>query len=229
MKVSVIIPARNAEHTVAETLASVAEQTRQPEEVIVVDDRSTDRTAASADGHSVVSTVLLGEGLGPAAASNLAVRHATGGWIAPLDADDLWPPNRLARGLEIAKQSGAHAVVGMVESFYDPASASGADRGIRYQSGQQVGFLPGAVLLRRDVFLALGGFNEALTTGFFIDFWDRLTRAGYSIARGDFVALLRRIRPGSLSHRTGAARAMIERDFLAVARNAIQRRKSPPA
>lgn len=229
MKVSVIIPARNAEDTIAETLASVAGQTRQPEEVIVVDDRSADRTAASAKRHSVVSTVLLGEGRGPAAASNLAVRRAIGDWIAPLDADDLWPPNRLARGLEVAKQSGAHAVVGMVKSFYDPASTSGEDPRIRYQRGRQVGFLPGAVLLRRDVFLALGGFNEALTTGFFIDFWDRLTRAGYSVAQGDFVALLRRIRSGSLSHRTGAARAMIEKDFLAVARSAIQRRKSSPA
>ena len=228
MKVSVIIPARNAKGTIAETLASVLGQTRKPEEVIVVDDRSSDGTGAFACDHSVVSTVCLGAGLGPAAASNLAVRRANGEWIAPLDADDLWPPHRLERGLELAERSGAHAVVGMVELFVDPDFASEELGRIRYQQGRQVGFLPGAVLLRRDVFLSLGGFNETLKTGFFIDFWDRLTRAGHPIAQGDFVALLRRIRSGSLSHRAGQARANIERDFLAVARDAIRRRKSSP-
>jgi glycosyltransferase involved in cell wall biosynthesis len=225
MKVSVIIPARDAKGTLADTLASVAAQTRRPAEVIVVDDCSTDGTGEIARDHAVVSSVIVAAGLGPAAATNLGVRQASGDWIALLDADDLWPAERLEQGIELAGRSGAHVVIGLVETFLDSAPEAGH---MRFQEGRHVGFLPGAILLRRDVFLELGGFNETFKTGFFIDFWDRLTRGGHRVAQGDFVSLLRRIRPGSLSHRTDATRGAIERDFLAVAREAVRRRKSPP-
>jgi glycosyltransferase involved in cell wall biosynthesis len=226
MTVSVIIPARDAKHTISETLASVAAQTHKPAEVIVVDDGSTDGTGEVARNHAIVSTVVLGEGVGPAAASNLAVSQASSDWIAPLDADDLWAPDRLARSLELAERSGAHVILGMVESFLDPKLAPEVAARIHYHPDQHVGLLGGALFLRRDVFLALGGYNKALKTGYFIDFWDRLTRAGHPVVQGDFIALRRRIRAGSLSHRSGPGRTVIERDFLAVARDAIRRRKS---
>ncbi|MCS6931141.1 MAG: glycosyltransferase [Acetobacteraceae bacterium] len=94
-RVAVLIPARDAAATLAETLDSLAAQTRPPDEVIVVDDGSRDGTAALARRHPLAPRVLAGPGRGPAAATNLGVRAASAGWIAALDADDLAPPERI--------------------------------------------------------------------------------------------------------------------------------------
>ena len=93
--VSVIVPAYNAAATLAETLASVTAQRYAAIEIIIVDDGSTDRTLsiatrfAAADARIRIATVLNG---GVAAARNIGVHMATGQFIAPLDADDLWHP-----------------------------------------------------------------------------------------------------------------------------------------
>jgi glycosyltransferase involved in cell wall biosynthesis len=137
MKVSVIIPARDAKGTLADTLASVAAQTRRPAEVIVVDDCSTDGTGEIARDHAVVSSVIVAAGLGPAAATNLGVRQASGDWIALLDADDLWPAERLEQGIELAGRSGAHVVIGLVETFLDSAPEAG--HGVGFEVGYLIG------------------------------------------------------------------------------------------
>ena len=87
MKISVVIPAYNAERFLPRCLKSVFAQTLKPEEVIVVDDGSTDNTAALAA--ELGTTVISQTNSGIAAARNNGIRHASGEWIALLDADDL--------------------------------------------------------------------------------------------------------------------------------------------
>ncbi len=91
--VTVIIPAHNAEHFIAQALQSVAAQTARPAEVIVVDDGSIDRTAAIA--RVAGAAVLHQAHLGPSAARNAGILQASQPWIAFLDADDLWEPEKL--------------------------------------------------------------------------------------------------------------------------------------
>jgi hypothetical protein len=98
--VSVVIPAYNAAGTITETLRSVLAQTHRAIEVIVVDDGSTDDTRAivSAVAAADARAVLLSQpNRGPAAARNRAIAHAAGAFLAPIDADDLWHPDFLAR------------------------------------------------------------------------------------------------------------------------------------
>ena len=92
--VTVVIPAYNAEEFIEEALQSVRAQSAQPREVIVVDDGSTDRTATIAESCGV--KVIRQSNLGLSAARNAAIRVASQDWIALLDADDIWEPDKLA-------------------------------------------------------------------------------------------------------------------------------------
>jgi glycosyltransferase involved in cell wall biosynthesis len=104
--ISVIIPAHNAARFIRRTLASVLRQTHAALEAIVVDDGSTDETAA------IVEEIASGDGrlrllrsrkLGVSAARNLGIAQARGDLIAPLDADDIWHPQKLQKQLAVMR------------------------------------------------------------------------------------------------------------------------------
>lgn len=94
--VSVIMPAYNAERTIAEAIESVLKQSYRPIEVLVGDDGSADSTVEVVKGFGPPVRCLCQENKGPAGARNLALRHARGQYLAFLDADDLWHPEKLA-------------------------------------------------------------------------------------------------------------------------------------
>lgn len=112
MKVSVIIPVYNAAEFIDATLASVAGQKRQPDEVVVVDDGSTDRTvdAVSTWTSRLPLRVIalpenIGRGLGAGGARARAIRESSGDVLALLDADDYWLPDHLAVMLEAHRRT----------------------------------------------------------------------------------------------------------------------------
>jgi glycosyltransferase involved in cell wall biosynthesis len=113
--VSVLIPAHNAARTIGETLVWAMAQSHRDLEIIVVDDGSTDATAeivrkiARADPRIVL---LQQANAGVAAARNTALARARGTYVAPLDADDLWHPDKIARQVRRLQQAGSH--VGLV-------------------------------------------------------------------------------------------------------------------
>ena len=107
--ISVIIPVRNGARFVARTLDSVLRQTHRELEVIVVDDGSTDDTAeivgnVAAEDPRVV--LFSGPQAGVSAARNRAISHARGEFIATLDADDLWHPDKLALQIDAIRRGG---------------------------------------------------------------------------------------------------------------------------
>jgi glycosyltransferase involved in cell wall biosynthesis len=104
--VTVVIPVYNGECFIDRTLASALAQTYDPLEVVVVDDGSTDRTpiiveAAAARDNRI--RLLRAQKSGVAAARNLGITEARGKLIAPLDADDLWHPEKIARQVRFSK------------------------------------------------------------------------------------------------------------------------------
>jgi glycosyltransferase involved in cell wall biosynthesis len=116
--ISVIVPAYNAEVFITDTLRSALDQTYENIEVLVVDDGSYDRTAdiveAIAEQDSRIR-LFRGANQGVAAARNLAIEHARGEYIAPLDADDIWYPQKLQK--QLACLSGSDANVGLVYAW----------------------------------------------------------------------------------------------------------------
>lgn len=99
--VSVITPAYNCESTISETIESVLAQTWSNWEMLIVDDCSTDATNQMVKEYANVDEriklIRLEKNSGSAVARNTAIRHAKGRYIALLDSDDLWKPQKLER------------------------------------------------------------------------------------------------------------------------------------
>src|SRR6201987_3145378 len=107
--VSVIIPAFDAAANIRQTLNAVLAQTYQDIEVIVVDDGSSDATGAIVEEYVARDTrfhLIRQCNAGVGAARNTAIRKARGKYIAPLDADDFWSPEKLEKQVDCMEQSG---------------------------------------------------------------------------------------------------------------------------
>lgn len=107
--VSVVVPAFNAAATIQETLHSISQQTYRNLEVVVVDDGSTDGTAAIARRHSLSDPrfrVIVQRNGGVAAARNAGIHASTGAFVAFIDADDLWHPTKIAKQMEVMLAGG---------------------------------------------------------------------------------------------------------------------------
>ncbi len=94
LKVSAIIPAFNRAHYLPEAIQSILAQTVPVFEIIVVDDGSTDDTSNVIAAYGNKIRYLKQKNQGPSAARNYAVREANGNWLAFLDSDDLWVPEK---------------------------------------------------------------------------------------------------------------------------------------
>jgi hypothetical protein len=109
--VSVIVPAYNAAETIEGTLNSVRHQTYSDFEVIVVDDGSTDDTRRIVESIAMRDSRISVLGIpnsGVAAARNMAITAARGNLIAPIDADDIWHPEKLALQIDALRLGGPH-------------------------------------------------------------------------------------------------------------------------
>jgi glycosyltransferase involved in cell wall biosynthesis len=124
--VSVVIPAYNAEKWLPLTLQSVSNQTLRAIEILVVDDGSSDGTWAVAQKHALLDPrvrLIQCKNGGVGAARNTAIREARGKYIAPLDADDLWSPEKLEAQVACMEAGGEE--MGLVYCWSDKIDARG--------------------------------------------------------------------------------------------------------
>jgi len=183
--VTVLVTAYNAEAYLETALASALKQTFDDFEVIVVDDGSTDGTwQALTRVQSVKVRRLRQEHRGRGAAVNRAAEQARGRFLAFLDADDAWRPQKLERQLEVFEKRPAADLVFTQSEWIGP---SGASLGIATRpwngplSAEELfrdNVLGNAscAMVRRRAFEAAGGFDPELTSCTDIDCWLRLAR-----------------------------------------------------
>jgi len=124
LPISLVIPAYNAERTIARAIESARAQAQVPREIIVVDDASSDRTVAVAERAGATVLRLHANG-GPSIARNLGVATAAEPWIAFLDADDFWHDGKLAAQWEAI---GRWPESGFCFTDYDVITPSGERR-----------------------------------------------------------------------------------------------------
>lgn len=187
--VSVVIPAWNAERWIAETLDSVQGQTWPSLEIIVVDDGSTDRTAAIVQTDFPTVRYIHQSNAGQGAARNRGAEAANGEFIAFLDSDDLWLPEKIESQLRlIAGKPEVSLVFCDYDSFGETPNLPGFSRGPVLETlpttavdacGKRIAQpalllpliqdmycqTPSTWLLRRELFKEIGGYDGALRRG----------------------------------------------------------------
>jgi peptidoglycan/xylan/chitin deacetylase (PgdA/CDA1 family)/GT2 family glycosyltransferase/predicted TPR repeat methyltransferase len=204
--VSVVVPAHDAARTLGETLDSLLAQTASDWEAIVVDDGSTDATAAIAAEYArrdprvrVVSQARAGEG----GARNAGIAIARGAWLLFLDADDWIAPMAVERFTAATGPDVDAVVAGWVRvtadgtEMRDPFRPDTTD--LFPTLARFCPFAIHACLVRRSCVdrVGGGGFERGMIVGADWDFWQRVARAGARFVAVDDVLAYYRVRPGS--------------------------------
>jgi glycosyltransferase involved in cell wall biosynthesis len=239
-RVSVITPAYEAEASIADTLTSVADQTYDDWELVVVDDASADATARLAEGvgDPRIRVIRSEANLGPAGARNLALDHAGGELMALLDADDRWEPQYLERQLALFDAEQARRPrVGIVAC---DAWIEGPEGRLAETYGERFGFPGGgglAELLRantifvsamspRAVVEEVGRFSTECFGSEDHDMWLRIVEAGYRCVATREPLAIYRLSKGSISASAlGMARTDEATYRRALARGRLNRRE----
>lgn len=191
--ISVIIPMYNVEKYVGEAIESVLRQTVQPLEIILVDDGSTDSSAAKAKEYLPEVKLIRQENKGISGARNTGIKEAKGEIFAFLDSDDIWPENHIEVLLPVLKEDENLAMVcGHVRQFMSDDTEKNQNR---IPEGAEVmpGYVVGASLIKKEVFDEIGTFNEDLTLADTVDLFARAKDAGLQLKLVDDIVLLRRI------------------------------------
>lgn len=190
MQLTVIIPVWNGQEVLSRCLAGLAASTRLPDEVIVVDDGSTDSSAAIAQAHGATVISTADRPRGPAYARNRGAASANGDVLVFVDADVVVRPDAIERmEATFASQPGVHALFGSYDDNPPEPGVASRFKNLLHHYVHQRGnreassFWAGCGAVRREAFLAVGGFDESYTKPSIedIELGVRLVRAGLSV------------------------------------------------
>lgn len=218
MKVSVVIPAYNAEQFLGEAIESALGQTSPPAEVIVVDDGSTDCTA-EVSGRFAQVRILSGPHAGVSVARNRGVAAAEGEAIAFLDADDTWDPRKLEMQVSALEGNPGAGIAWCQHRCVFEGAVPAWFRGPRDGSPAQ-GHLLIPSLIRRSTWLLVGEFDPTLTHGEDGDWLARAVHLGVPTVAVDQTLMNYRIHDRNAS---GDAEA-VQQGILQTLRASIRRK-----
>jgi glycosyltransferase involved in cell wall biosynthesis len=178
---SVIIPAFNRAAFLREAIDSVLAQTEKDFELIVVDDGSTDHTRELVAEYGDRIRYFFQPNAGVSAARNLGIRHAAGKFVAFLDSDDLWLPQKLARQMQWMAAH-PHLLLCYTGEIWIRRGVRVNQKLIHAKAGGWIYPLclprciisPSSVLMRRELFAAVGLFDEQLPVCEDYDLWLRI-------------------------------------------------------
>jgi len=190
-KVSVIIPTFNHAEFIASAVESCLAQTLSPWEVIVIDDGSEDGTNEVLSQFGSRIRYIRQERAGVSAARNRGIEESGGEFIAFLDADDIWAPERLERQIEEFKKD---SLIGLVHSGLSSFNSETGEQLSEITEGLS-GWIaddlllwkdpsiaaPGSIMTKRSVIMETGGFDPEIKVGEDWDFCYRIARK-YKVA-----------------------------------------------
>ena len=207
--VSVVIPVYNGEKYLAEAIESVLAQSYQPVEIIVVDDGSTDKTAQIAQSYDLKYIFQPNQGHGMA--KRTGILNSRGEFLAFIDADDLWAPEKLKVQIEyLQRNPGIGFVICNMEIFLTPGYERPPWLDQAFLDQVVPAYVPSGLTACRWVLEKIGDFDPSYQHANDIDWFFRASDAGISMENVNQTLLLRRIHPdnqsslrtkGSLSYR----------------------------
>jgi glycosyltransferase involved in cell wall biosynthesis len=217
MKYSVLIPAFNAAATIAETIHSITEQTVSPIEIIVIDDGSVDATAEVAASCDSRVRVIRQKNSGSGSAVTKGIQEAACPFIAPIDADDLWLPHKMAIQLDyLEKNPECAGVFCRLKTFRENSAPQKTEI-------VQAGWSRITMVMRTESARQIGPMIDPPGgRGEMIDWIARARDLGIKLHMMDDVLALRRIHSDSLTFRRNSES---DRSYAHVAWLAAQRKK----
>lgn len=215
---STILPVYNGERYLAAAIESVLGQETPPDELIVVDDGSTDGSAAVARSFGAAVRYHHQANANTGAARNTGVGLARGELLAFIDADDLWTPDKLALQLLALRDPTVEAVFGHAQQFISPELDADARARLHCPDAPQPSTLSTMMLIRREAFERIGPFETDLTLGADMSWSIRARDLGLRSVMLPQTLYRRRIHGGnkSIVHQADAGqRARVLREALA--------------
>lgn len=171
--ISAVITAYNSQKYIAEAIESVIAQTCPPDEIIVIDDGSTDETRCIVETFITVRYIYQ-KNSGASAARNAGVASAGCEIICFLDADDLWLPEKLMKQKTVMESDSAiDMVFTHAQNFYSKELDNEDRKSIRAPMEPMPGHIPSAFCIRKNAFALIGPFDTSLKMGEFIDWYGR--------------------------------------------------------
>ena len=223
MHISTLMAAYNMERYVAQALDSVLGQTRPTDEIIVVDDGSTDGTLDVLQSYASRVRVIVQHNMGVSRALNVAVAAANGDTFAFLDCDDLWLPEKLSiQCAALSANENLEAVFGAVRQFASPDLDPADVRNYVLPDSPQPGVSKNTMLIRRSAFERIGPFDEDLRASDFVDWYARANVLGLRWQMAAEVVALRRHHPGNTGRRL---RSIQHQEVLEVLKRSLDMRR----
>lgn len=217
---SVIIPAYNASKFIAETVASVMAQTHPPAQIIVVDDGSSDDLSAALNGLDALVLLIRQNNSGPGSATTRGVAAATNEFIATIDADDLWQPDKIAQQFEVMEAQNADMVFTRMSSFNEAVGTANV-----FEDGS--GWGRSTLLTSRRIFDLVGAIEDLPGyRGEMVEWLARARRNNISMFMIETPLARRRIHEGSLSW---GRSALQDKGYMEIVLRAMRRRKDGSA
>ena len=220
--ISIIIPVYNCEKYIDDAIESILSQDYSQLEIIVVDDGSTDNSAKIIKSYNNPKIkYLYQENLGPAAARNKGIKFASGDFIAFLDADDLWPENKLIQQLkEFMNNDELNISMGKIK-YVELPDATRNNRMLLDPDDTFKYVNLGAGLFKKDVFDKVGYFDEKFMFWEDLDWFLRAYEKNVSLKFIESVVLLYRVHSDNMSNNSNEVEFFLDK----VLRNSIKRRK----
>jgi glycosyltransferase involved in cell wall biosynthesis len=222
--ISCIVPAFNSGKYIIDTLDSIFAQTYPAIEVIVVDDGSTDGTREIVRAYPQKVKLLMQNDSGPAETRNAGLQSAAGSFIAFLDADDLWVPEKLSKQMSHFENDPAlDLCVSHAQMFWPKHLEAEVEKYQNYmRSGPIPGYATTTLLAKRYVFDKIGLFDSHYWFGDATDWFLRAKEAGLKFEMVPEVLTLHRMHETNLTRR----RSKASRDeFLAIVKASLDRRR----
>lgn len=224
--VSCVVPTFNAARYLDQALDSILGQSHPELDVLVVDDGSEDDTLTIASARGPQVRIVTQERLGPAATRNRGVLEARGAFVAFLDPDDLWHPDKLRRQLQsFADDPDLDLCLSYARLQWEPALATEVERLRDLSRATQPvpGFATTTLLARRGAFETVGLFDTSLWFADAVDWFLRAEAAGLKRLLLDEALTTHRMHGSNLTRRRSADSRS---EFLGVVKRWADRRRA---
>ncbi len=213
---SVVIPAYNAAAFIGETIDSVMGQTHKPTQIIIVDDGSTDDLGAALAKPEAPLRLIRQKNTGPGHATTRGIEAVKTEFVATVDADDLWEPDKIEQQFAVLLGEDADISFTRMRNF-------GADMQIAASNEQKSGWSRSTLLMRLGTFHKIGPIEDMPGfRGDMVDWFARARALGIKLHMLEAPLARRRIHKGSLSWQRDPAQ---DKGYMEIVLRAMRRRK----